>query len=60
MPSPIEFLPGDAQRSQPLFADEEEYAAFRASFVEEVSPQQQEWLEVRRKSEEEARQRYIR
>ena len=60
MPTNIEFLPDEPERRRPLFASDEEYSEFRKAFVEEVSPQQKEWLEVRRRSEEEARQRFIR
>jgi len=42
-----------------LFNDEE-YAIFRESFMDEVIPRQEEWMEARRKSEEEARQRLLR
>ena len=60
MPTNIEFLPDQAERRRPLFANEQEYSEFREAFVEEVTPQQQEWLELRRRSEEKARQRFIR
>jgi hypothetical protein len=60
MPPDIELLPNQPQSSRPVFANEQEYADFRESFVNEVIPQQQEWLEVRRKSEEQARQRFVR
>jgi hypothetical protein len=60
MPPNIEFLPDDAERRRPLFANDEEYSEFRKEFAEQVSPQQQEWLEARRRSEEKARERFIR
>jgi hypothetical protein len=60
MPSQkIEILPNHSEESEQLFS-EKEYEAFRESFVKEVVPQQQEWLEVRRRSEEQARQRFVR
>ncbi|HXR46016.1 MAG TPA: hypothetical protein VN784_01130 [Candidatus Limnocylindrales bacterium] len=56
----IELLPNVAEKSRRLFSDENEYARFRESFVADVKPQQEEWSEARRKSEEEARQRLLR
>jgi hypothetical protein len=56
----IELLPDDAEQPRPLFENEEDYTRFRESFMAEVIPQQEEWLEARRKSEEEARQRLLR
>jgi len=60
MPQPLELIPNEDQIATPLFQSEQEYAEFRESFMEEVIPQQEEWLEARRKSEEEARQRLLR
>jgi hypothetical protein len=59
MRSQIEILPEEAEKSRRLFSDEE-YEKFRESFVDEVIPQQQQWLELRRRSEEQARQRFVR
>jgi hypothetical protein len=42
-----------------LFATEEEYLEFRASFVEEVLPIQEAWREARMRSEEESRERLL-
>ena len=60
MPDMLELIPDQDQESTPLFATEEAYANFRESFMDEVIPRQEEWLEARRKSEEEARQRLLR
>lgn len=60
MPHTLELLPDASQTATPLFQTEEEYAAFRQSFMDEVIPRQEEWMEARRKSEEEARQRLLR
>lgn len=56
----IELLPSDTEQPRLLFENEADYARFRESFMAEVIPQQEEWLEARRKSEEEARQRLLR
>ena len=60
MPNTLELLPDEAALSQPLFSTEEAYVEFRESFMEEVIPKQEKWLEARRKSEEEARLRLLR
>jgi hypothetical protein len=60
MPQTLELIPDEAQQAKPLFATEEEYEKFRQSFMDEVIPLQEKWLEARRKSEEEARQRLLR
>lgn len=60
MPHPLELLPDENQLATPLFPTPEEYVEFRESFMEEVIPRQEQWLEARRKSEEEARQRLLR
>lgn len=60
MPPDLQLLPDENQTATPLFPTEEEYAEFRQSFMDEVIPRQEEWLEARRKSEEEARQRLLR
>lgn len=59
MPQTLELLPDENQTATPLFSPEE-YAEFRRSFMDEVIPLQEVWLEARRKSEEEARQRLLR
>jgi hypothetical protein len=56
----IELLPNASEKSRPLFKDEKEYARFRESFMAEVIPQQEQWMEARRRSEEEAQQRLLR
>ena len=56
----IELLPEETEKPRPLFDNEAEYSRFRESFMAEVIPQQEEWSEARRKSEEEARQRLLR
>lgn len=43
-----------------LFPTPGDYASFRESFMNEVIPRQEEWMDARRKSEEEARQRLLR
>ena len=60
MPETLELIPNENQIVQPLFPNAQVYAAFRESFMNEVIPQQEEWLEARRQSEEEARQRLLR
>lgn len=55
----IEILEDQATVSQPVFESDEEYLAFRDSFAEQVMPEQEKWIEVRRLSEEEARQRLL-
>jgi len=60
MPEIIEILSAAEIAAQPLFRSDEEYLAFRDAFVDEVEPKQDEWLEARRLSEEEARQRLLR
>lgn len=60
MPPTLELLPEENQTAAPLFRTDEEYADFRQSFMDEVIPLQEEWLEARRKSEEESRQRLLR
>lgn len=60
MANTLELLPDEAILSQPLFSNEEAYVEFRESFMDEVIPKQEEWLEARRKSEAEARLRLLR
>jgi len=60
MPEPLELIPDEDQIATPLFQTEQEYAAFREAFMQEVIPRQEEWMEARRQSEEEARQRLLR
>ena len=60
MANTLELLPDEATLSHPLFSSEEAYVEFRESFMDEVIPKQEEWLEARRKSEEEARLRLLR
>lgn len=60
MPPTLELLPDQAKTATPLFSSPEDYAQFRETFMVEVIPRQEEWLEARRKSEEEARQRLLR
>lgn len=60
MPNTLELLPNETSLSSPLFSSDEAYVEFRESFMEEVIPKQEEWLEARRKSEEEARLRLLR
>lgn len=56
----IELLPKNTEQPRPAFKDSDDYARFRDSFMAEVIPQQEQWQEARRKSEEEARQRLLR
>ena len=60
MADTLELLPNEQEISRPLFASEEDYERFRESFIETVEPQQEKWMEARRKSEEESRQRLLR
>ncbi len=60
MTQTIELLPDEDRPATPLFSSEEEYLEFRQSYMDEVIPLQEQWLEARRKSEEEARQRLLR
>ena len=60
MPPTFELLPNEDELARPLFATAEDYDKFRESFIEAVVPQQEEWLQARRKSEEESRQRLLR
>ena len=55
----LELLPDAEQTATQLFPTAEEYEKFRQTFMDEVIPRQEEWLEARRKSEEEARQRLV-
>ena len=59
MPDTLELISNQAQIAAALFANKQDYVAFRESFMAEVIPQQEEWLKARRKSEEEARQRLL-
>lgn len=59
MADTLEILPNEKELSRPLFSDEE-YAEFRENFIETVAPQQEQWQEVRRKSEEDAHTRLLR
>ena len=60
MPDMLELIPDEDQAATPLFATDEAYADFRESFMDDVIPRQEKWLDARRKSEEEARQRLLR
>ena len=60
MPEVIELLPESPGLARPLFATEEDYSRFREEYIETVSPELDKWMEARRKSEEEARQRLLR
>ncbi len=60
MPEILELLPENPGLAAPLFNDEEEYFKFREDFIEAVADEQEKWLEARRRSEEEARQRLLR
>ncbi len=60
MPEVLELLPENPGLAAPLFKTEEDYARFREHFIETVSPELEKWMEARRKSEEEARQRLLR
>lgn len=60
MPITIELVPGERMLSSDLFKTEIDYAKFRESFISEVLPEQERWLEIRRQSEEESRVRLLR
>lgn len=60
MPEILEVLPDEVETATPLFQTERDYFEFRQSFMDEVIPIQEAWLEARMKSEEEARQRLLR
>ncbi len=60
MPEVLELLPEHPGLASPLFATDDDYAKFREEYVETVSPELEKWMEARRKSEEEARQRLLR
>ena len=60
MADTLEILPNEKELSRPLFASDEEYTEFRENFIETVAPQQEQWQEVRRKSEEDAHTRLLR
>jgi hypothetical protein len=55
----INLIPDEAEDVKPLFGSEEEYERFAQKFIELVTPLQDEFLEARRRSEEEARLRYL-
>ena len=60
MPDTLELIPNENEFATLLFESEEDYIRFREAFIDEVIPLQEEWLEARRKSEEESRQRLLR
>lgn len=60
MPEILELLPDENEAASPLFESQREYFFFRESFMDEVIPKQEYWLEARLKSEEESRQRLLR
>jgi hypothetical protein len=60
MPDTLELIPNENEFATLLFENEEDYIRFREAFIDEVIPLQEEWLEARRKSEEESRQRLLR
>lgn len=60
MPETFELLPSNPGLARPLFEKEDDYLRFRESFTDTVVPKQEEWMEARRRSEEEARQRLLR
>ncbi len=60
MPQVLELLPENPGLERDLFATEEDYSKFREEYIETVSPELEKWMEARRKSEEEARQRLLR
>ena len=57
--TPTEILPGEPEAFTDLFTDEAEYVRFREEYTEAVAPKMEQWLEARRKSEEEARRQRL-
>lgn len=60
MPEVLELLPENPGLATPLFDSEVDYTRFREEFIKTVSPELEKWMEARRRSEEEARQRLLR
>jgi len=60
MPEVLELLPENPGLATPLFDSEDDYTRFREEFIATVSPELEKWMEARRRSEEEARQRLLR
>ena len=56
----IEMLPAKQNSFTPFFPTEEAYLQFRDDFEESVKEEQEKWLEARRLSEEDARNRVLR
>lgn len=60
MPPVIEVIPNQSERTQPLFAREEEYITFRETFMSQAIPELERSMEARRNSEKESRERLLR
>lgn len=60
MSKALELLPENPGLASPLFATEADYLKFRGEYVETVLPELEKWMDARRKSEDEARQRILR
>ena len=60
MPPVIEVIPNQSERTQPLFAHEEDYVSFREAFMNQAIPELERSMEARRNSEKESRERLLR
>ena len=56
MNNPIKLLPENAK---PFFKSDEEYEAWRQSYIDEVAPQMKKWEEARRKNLQDAMFRIV-
>ncbi len=55
----FELIPDQDKKSKPLFATEEDYQKFRASYYELMKPQLDRQREARRLSEEDSRKHFV-
>ena len=60
MKEPLEVIPEQEEKSQPLFKSEREYQDFRRSYSEEITPELELLREARRQSEEQSKQHWMR
>lgn len=60
MPPIIEVIANQSERTEPLFVNEEDYASFRESFMNEAIPELERTVEARLNSERESRERLLR
>lgn len=59
MPKPLELVPDQQAKSEPLFASEAAYQEFRASYRQQVKADLDRQREARRLSEEEAKRHLV-